>query len=97
MCRQWEQGLIVHCEQAQRCARVIIKAAARNKGDDSSGRNRIGRSMDDNASTDEPWWKVLFGMQKRRVRGLRAQPNLPGSSASAVHFAQELHALHAVA
>lgn len=58
--------------QVQRCAGVLTKAAARDSGDDASGRNRIGRAMDDNASTDEPWWKVLLGMQKRQAREMHA-------------------------
>lgn len=58
--------------QVQRCARVTTTAAARDSGDDTSGRNRIGRSMDDNASTDEPWWKVLLGMQKQQVHDTHA-------------------------
>ena len=58
--------------QVQCCGRVVTTAALRNSKNDASGRNRIGRSMDDNASTDEPWWKVSFDMQKLQVRETHA-------------------------
>ena len=47
--------------QVRSFARISTKAAARSDGDDRDA--RIGRSMDDNASTNEPWWKVLLGMR----------------------------------